>query len=165
MVELIAVGYWRDDHDESLPTPQSLVGAPYLPSVRDGICRYLDSGVRFMGWLGYSSCRFSCGIPDSQMGVRDLSDGRWVWPEGLSHYVRAHHVLLPEQFLRSMGDAGWRCPENQIHPRLVRGADGGSRLLPVDHELWKQWSASHAVEQGVGPDGRSPAAPARRSRP
>jgi hypothetical protein len=32
------------------------------------------------------------------MGYRDFTDGRWVWPEGLVHYVREHQVPLPDEF-------------------------------------------------------------------
>lgn len=33
------------------------------------------------------------------MGHRDLTDGVYVWPEGLAHYVKAHAVRLPDDFL------------------------------------------------------------------
>jgi len=31
-------------------------------------------------------------------GSRDLTDGDYLWPEGLSHYVLAHGVRLPTEF-------------------------------------------------------------------
>jgi hypothetical protein len=34
------------------------------------------------------------------MGSCDFTDGVWVWPEGLSHYLRIHSVRLPEEFIR-----------------------------------------------------------------
>ena len=33
------------------------------------------------------------------MGSWDLTDGTWVWPQGLSHYVEVHGVVLPEEFV------------------------------------------------------------------
>ena len=33
------------------------------------------------------------------MGCRELSDGTYVWPEGLAHYVEEHNVRLPQQFV------------------------------------------------------------------
>ena len=32
------------------------------------------------------------------MGRTDLTDGTFVWPDGLAHYVERHDVRLPEQF-------------------------------------------------------------------
>jgi hypothetical protein len=33
------------------------------------------------------------------MGAADLTDGNYVWPEKLSHYIRMHNVWLPEPFI------------------------------------------------------------------
>lgn len=33
------------------------------------------------------------------MGSWDLTDGLWVWPEGLAHYVDVHSISLPEEFV------------------------------------------------------------------
>lgn len=143
MPDLIAVGYWQsDDSDERFPGPRTLVSKTYSLSVRKAICRYLDSGARFMDSLGYSFCRFQCGVPDSELGSSDLSDGYWVWPQGLSHYVREHHIVLPEEFTQFMANAGWRCPENPVFPGFEPQPDGSQRL-PVTFEFWIQWSAPH----------------------
>src|SRR5688572_7628854 len=83
--DLIAIGYWRSDQEPDLPQPSRFVGAALPEDLRDQLCAYLDSGAEFMAFLGYSSCRFRCGVPHSAMGCRDLTDGTWIWPEGLSH--------------------------------------------------------------------------------
>ena len=31
-------------------------------------------------------------------GNLDLTDGVYLWPEGLAHYVREHDVRLPDEF-------------------------------------------------------------------
>jgi hypothetical protein len=49
--------------------------------------------------LGYSWCRFLCGVPREDMGYETRHDGRWIWPEGLSHYVRTHGITLPDEFV------------------------------------------------------------------
>jgi hypothetical protein len=36
-------------------------------------------------------------VPDSEMGSFDLTDGLWLWPEGLAHYVEAHGLPLLER--------------------------------------------------------------------
>jgi len=62
--------------------------------------------------MGYSYCRFDCGIPDCEMGSIDLYDGVWVWPQGLVHYVEFHSVCLPYEFIQTMRSHSWRVPAN-----------------------------------------------------
>ena len=45
--------------------------------------------------MGYSECRL-CG---QQNGAGEFTDGTYIWPEGLRHYVSAHSVRLPEEFV------------------------------------------------------------------
>ncbi len=96
---LKAVGWWITSlADEDLPAPQELVGE--LPwEVRRGLARYLDKGLHLVQCRGYSWCRFDCGVKDSRMGSWDMTDGTWVWPQGLAHYVEVHNVVLPEEFV------------------------------------------------------------------
>jgi hypothetical protein len=119
---LRAFGYWGDTRIGSpsgtvFIAPQSLVGTYESEEVRDRVMSYLDRGHKLVGWLGYSHCRFNCGKPDHEMGSCDLTDGIWVWPEGLSHYVRSHAVQLPTQFLRHMEELKWKIPE--IDPQEI----------------------------------------------
>lgn len=65
---------------------------------RATIADYLNNGRKVETYLGSSYCRFGC--KDVDMGSADLSDGIFVWPEGLSHYVLVHHVMLPSEFLK-----------------------------------------------------------------
>lgn len=93
------IGYWMENlKDTQLPLPQELVG-DMTASVRNAVCDYLDSGRLFETYRGYSWCRFRCDIDDCEMGCREFTDGEWVWPEGLAHYVKVHSVLLPEEFV------------------------------------------------------------------
>lgn len=141
MHELIAIGYWREEEGSgaSFPEPQMLKTDAYSPATREAIGRYLDSGAVFMEYLGFSFCRFRCGIPDTALGTADLSDGHWVWPQGLSHYVREHQLRLPEEFVQFMADGDWMRPGPLSLPSLIPLPDGGTRI-PVTHEFWIQWS-------------------------
>src|SRR5215469_14697581 len=95
------IGYWlRDLKDEEFCAPQEVVGD--MPEhVRTRLADYLDAGAvdLWHSQWGYSWCRFFCGIPSHQMGSSELTDGRWRWPAGLSHYVRAHGIVLPDEFI------------------------------------------------------------------
>lgn len=93
---LTAVGYWiRSLNDDSLFPPQEFVRT----SLGTGVVSYLRSGETYEQYRGLSWCRFQCGIASSEMGSRDLTDGTWVWPEGLAHYVESHSVNLPPRFV------------------------------------------------------------------
>jgi len=96
--------------------------------------------------MGHSHCRFDeCSVPDQQMGSRDLTDGTWVWPEGLAHYVEAHEVSLPEAFVEhSVRQAGSGLPERSVDP---------SREL--DGSAWLEWCARQTMAPRPDPDAAS----------
>jgi hypothetical protein len=97
---LKSIGLWITGlQDELRPAPQELVGEMRAED-RLRLARYLDAGMIYEMYLGFSWCRFGCGIDQTRMGTKELSDSRWAWPEGLSHYVREHGVLLPEEFIQ-----------------------------------------------------------------
>jgi hypothetical protein len=98
--KLEALGYWFDDRAPSAyPRPQRLVGR-WPARQRAQVVAYLRAGSVFEVYRACSYCRFHCGIRPSELGRRDLTDGAWVWPEGLAHYVEAHAVRLPPRFVR-----------------------------------------------------------------
>jgi hypothetical protein len=106
--ELKEVGFWKSKHEPDYPDPQALVDPNWEPGDRDKIIAYLKGGLPIAHYLGYSSCRFKCGIDEHELGSADLSDGEWVWPEGLFHYVEKHNVKLPDEFVARMRAKGWQ---------------------------------------------------------
>lgn len=48
-----------------------------------------------------------------------LTDGVWLWPGELAHYVAEHHVALPDEFVDDMRANGWVVPALS---RELRGA-------------------------------------------
>ena len=66
------------------------------------------------------SCR-----PGELNGSREFTDGVYLWPEGLSHYVRDHGVRLPTAIVRHMQTRGLPGDVDKIAPR------------DVDHDWWK----------------------------
>jgi hypothetical protein len=94
-----SIGYWISDlRDEGCCAPQEVVGW-LAPEVRSTLAKYLDAGRRCVGYAGFSWCRFFCSAKPGELGDAELADGCWIWPSGLSHYVRAHGVTLPEEFI------------------------------------------------------------------
>ena len=59
------------------------------------VATYLSSGTVARAYLGRSACRF-CG---ERNGSLEFTDGRYIWPEGLAHYVTDHGVRLPDDFV------------------------------------------------------------------
>ncbi|MEO0468233.1 MAG: hypothetical protein AAF206_01335 [Bacteroidota bacterium] len=94
--EIRTIGYWSGEgpsNDHHPDAEDFIVDAPY-PHQAD-VVAYLKKGTRMPHIsLGFSICRI-CGISN---GTQDLSDGKYMWPEGLAHYVEAHQLRLPAEF-------------------------------------------------------------------
>jgi hypothetical protein len=126
---LEAIGYWFNDQAPSAyPRPQRLVGR-WREDRRAAVIAYLRAGATFETYRATSLCRFGCGISSRALGARDLSDGVWVWPEGLAHYVEVHAVQLPTRFVRHAIAHG--LPPQQ----LVWGRREGL----IDERRWLAW--------------------------
>lgn len=117
-----AFGFWRDRKHEQqsremgsflaflgvavkklglqLPDPQDFVDTSWNANERKAVVAYLRAGFAAEHYMGYSHCRFDCGINDADMGDADLTDGTYVWPQGFVHYVEAHGVKPPQEFVR-----------------------------------------------------------------
>ena len=136
---LKAVGYWRVPGARQWPRPQWLVRPGWRGEERESIAAYLRSGHVFVGWLGYSFCRFGCGIDCSLMGSCDLTDVEWVWPQGLAHYVEAHAVELPEELFNRMRGHHWRVPDLDG----IREVGCHAALATFDFSFWEAWARQH----------------------
>jgi hypothetical protein len=97
MNRLEVLGWWFNERaPNAYPRPQLLVSR-WDPEERAAVSGYLRAGRTLVAYREDSFCRFACGERD--MGRRDLTDGVFVWPDGLVHYVDRHEVRLPERFL------------------------------------------------------------------
>lgn len=100
--QLKPIGYWRNPDDPRtahLPDPHDHVDPTWDPAERRRVVRYVRRGRVLRSLQGYSWCRFHCGIPDAHTGSADLTDGVYVWPQGYWHYLKAHGVRPPADFL------------------------------------------------------------------
>ena len=129
------IGYWISSFkDEEFCAPQEVVG--YLPpEVRSGLSDYLDAGSRCGVGFGYSWCRFFCDIPSEKMGSGERTDGCWIWPDGLSHYVRAHGIILPEEFTA-------HALAQKPHHRPSTDSDEEFFGAPSSLDYWRDWCAA-----------------------
>lgn len=128
------VGYWAwlegdgppGDQRCPLPDPRRLVDPGWRPHHRELIAGYVRAGVVVVHWCGLSPCRFGCGA----YGSTCMSDGVWLWPEGLVHYVECHSLRLPDEFVATMEGNAW------IVPRQAETLAG-----PPSLEFWIGWAA------------------------
>jgi hypothetical protein len=118
--QLIAIGFWNDGSDDCpLHNPQEFIDSRWDAPLREALFHYLRSGRVATQYLGYSACRFDCGVPEHEMGSADLSDGVWIWPEGLAHYVARHDVCLPEEFVEHARTNGFRAPVTELEDGAI----------------------------------------------
>jgi len=90
--------------------------------------------------MGYSFCRFNCDAPPPLLGDSDFTDGEWVWPAGLAHYVEAHSVMLPDEFVQTMMGNGWSVPASAVDVRF----EPYSTDRNFDFTFWYAWSRRNA---------------------
>lgn len=97
---LLFMGYWRsmDRRRKRDPDlyPLDLVDPTWDLTIRSRVVEHLRAGSVWHTWVGSSTCRF-CGKRPN--GNTCLTDGVFVWPEGLAHTVECHGVRLPELFV------------------------------------------------------------------
>lgn len=92
---LTLIGYWDGELATGWPDPADFIDAAWDRYDRDAVADYLGRGFVVRAYMGYSPCRL-CG---QNNGCLELSDGTYVWPEGLAHYVTDHDVRPPERFV------------------------------------------------------------------
>jgi hypothetical protein len=132
--ELRCVGFWISPDEPDLPDPHFLVDPNWNVQERAQIVAYLKNGLKFISYMGYAFCRFEDGPTGREMGAWDLSDGKWVWPEGLWIYVDRYNVKLPEEFVSDMRASSYRLPLNLDSLK-------GKKLV-FNSEFWLEWSTA-----------------------
>jgi len=109
MTELQRTGFFREmPHGE--PTDPSLADARNAaPSPHeDRIAAYLDAGHVCIAAPGLTHDVLDTG---KRIGPpHHRTDGRFVWPGDLAHYVRTYHVRLEGPFIEHMLANGWTVP-------------------------------------------------------
>lgn len=102
----------------SLRTAVQTVPSPHEAS----IVAYLRGGRR--GWVHY-------GKPNDVLAEEWTliagdagclnTDGTWVWPDELAHYVEKYHVRLPDEFVRFMEEHNFVPPPVETEELEVEG--------------------------------------------
>lgn len=96
----------------ALPSPGSTIERTTLadwvdeetdPQATRRVAHYLQAAPVVMA---AQAANETCDICGSEIGNSSAwkSDGAWVWPEGLEHYVSSHAVRVPDSFYRHMAE-------------------------------------------------------------
>ena len=91
---LIKIGFWWDDNEEDrqYPKVEQFIDNNLSAEEKKKIVVYLKKGRCVNQYLGFSGCRI-CG---KRNGNSEFTDGRFLYPEGLIHYITEHNVRIPE---------------------------------------------------------------------
>lgn len=130
MTKLIAVGYWNDKpFEERFIYPQEVVSEKKLPDMLK-LADYVAKGNSAIAWKGYSACR----ICDKILGTRCLTDGAYIWPEKLEHYIVEHDIFLPQEFIDHAKNNKWQVKKTDYN---------GSYHGEIDRSFWINWCEKH----------------------
>lgn len=127
---LHAIGYWYSTYEPHLPHPIANQSRRDPPT-RDAVRAHLQRGEVWMAFSGHSYCRL-CDCNDASMGSCDLTDGVWIWPQGLTHYLDTHDIELPATFLDHVA-SGSRIDERPL--ALLRELHAS-----ISRERWLAWA-------------------------
>ena len=100
----IAIGFWYGEgKDSDLPDPAWFVDENYPEQEKKEVIDYLKKGKKVNLYRGWSNCRI-CG--EKTPGGSDDTDGLYVFPSGLVHYVEKHNLRLPDEFIQRVKEKG-----------------------------------------------------------
>jgi len=109
MTKLIRVGFFREmphgePTDPSLKAERKDVAAPH----QDKLAAYLEAGHLYIATPSPTK-----DVLDGRTLISPphyLTDGRYVWPGDVAHYVRTYNVRLPIAFLEHVVANGFAVP-------------------------------------------------------
>jgi hypothetical protein len=142
---LIRIGYWRDEGEPRWPDVRSFVDLGWDVDERLDVADYLRHGMLVRASLWIDHCRF-CG---QDLGNRELSDGVFLWPEGLAHYVVEHGVRLPARIVAHVAAQSDEFVEARADDRWWGGLMGWSAVSDPVLDLQRtteRWARSGSLD-------------------
>ena len=106
------VGYWWTEEGSDLPHPKNFVDLSWDEDEKRRVLDYISHCYQPpYAFAGYSWCRMGCeGVP-SDIGTQDLTDGTYVFPEGLVHYIKSHNLKPEQDFISHIKANNFTVPE------------------------------------------------------
>jgi hypothetical protein len=142
MRTLKLIGYWVGTQGHEIyPHPRDFVRKDWDPELKAKVVSYLKGGaIRGGGW-DYATCRFDPNRNPAEMGSRELTDGVYLWPEGLAVYVNDYDVGLPGEFMSHMERQDYRLPSDWVEQKTL-----------VDFSFWQEWTRNALDRLARGED-------------
>ena len=111
-------GFWRwEGHDyEELPIIEDAISLSWNPVDKDKIISYLSRSPIVISSMTTSNCLL---CTEEVPSLCYHSDGLWLWPDSLAHYVRCHNVALPERFAQVIRERGYIPPQEAELPDVA----------------------------------------------
>lgn len=104
----LAIGYWYEEDRPNLPDPAWFTDDNYPEQEKKKVIDYLKKGKQITLYRGWSNCRI-CG--EKTPGGSDDTDGLYIFPSGLVHYVEKHNLHLPDEFIKRIDENKSRLSE------------------------------------------------------
>lgn len=111
-------GFWKSlAHDHAdLPTLQAATDPDWNPEDRNLLIAYLTHSPTVVSSMSVSGCLL-CEYEVPSLCYH--SDGIWLWPDSLAHYVRSHHVVLPSAFVHHIRCRDYESPTETTLPDIA----------------------------------------------
>lgn len=108
--QLRAIGFFRERGHGKKDGPSLVESKGQLPAgLRETVAAYLGVG-RSIASGGVTHDVLDPEDPRPRLKLSILTDGRWVWPSDLAHYVRVYGVAVPQVFIDDGDARQWRVP-------------------------------------------------------
>lgn len=105
-------GFYRETYSSGAPADAPSVHDAVRdagPRDEDSVVAYLESAEEI--WTTMGAGRDAVTDDEWIAGAGSLlTDGTWLWPVDLVHYVRRHHAALPAEFLDHIRAGGYTVP-------------------------------------------------------
>ena len=126
--------FWRDDSYDRYPWPGDFVGEWDLDE-RALVVKYLKVGYPCNHYRGMSGCRLCAQM----LGSSERTDGTWLWPDQLDHYVEEHSVLLPPAMLADLWARSFHYQTKEEVARRLGQKPEGHWHMGHDETFWLEW--------------------------
>jgi hypothetical protein len=130
--QLIAIGYWNSIYEPEFPDPINFEDSNWNLAERNLVIEHLKKGTPIFSWVGSSWCRYRC--KESNMGAHCLTDGKYIFPEKLVHYIKYHNIKPPIEFI-----------EHVLSYRPLK-IFSDSNEYEINYEWWKKKKQFNNVE-------------------
>lgn len=133
---LRSIGFWGNGRYARWPDPRRFVDPSWDPEERAAVIAYVRRGRDWAPNDEPVGLVEDCKICDRPIGSGEVTDGSYVWADGLAHYLEVHDVRLPDEFTEHvLGRLGAPMPSDAETRDLAHSAREDDRWWKTMREL------------------------------